>query len=111
MALDRKLYKGFATSTHSQGAHDCSNSMMRSSKPDIARCARAFSIAMNYSQFHDLVMAAKAELEAYRAEQETPTTVDQTQNEAPKATKVIESGTVRIVKGDYQYNTLGNIIR
>ena len=71
----------------------------------------AFSIAMNYPQFHDLVMAAKAELEAYRAEQETPTTVDQTQNEAPKATKVIESGTVRIVKGDYQYNTLGNIIR
>jgi acid phosphatase (class A) len=71
----------------------------------------AFSIAMNYPQFHDLVMDAKAELEAYRAEQETPTTVDQTQNEAPKATKVIESGTVRIVKGDYQYNTLGNIIR
>ena len=71
----------------------------------------AFSIAMNYDQFHDLVMAAKAELATYRAEQETPTTVDQTQNEAPKATKVIESGTVRIVKGDYQYNTLGNIIR
>lgn len=71
----------------------------------------AFSIAMNYPQFRDLVEASKAELEAYRAEQETPTTVDQTQNEAPKATKVIESGTVRIVKEDYQYNTLGNIIR
>ena len=71
----------------------------------------AFSIAMNYPQFRDLVEASKAELEAYRAEQETPTTVDQTQTEAPKATKVIESGTVRIVKEDYQYNTLGNIIR
>ena len=71
----------------------------------------AFSIAMNYDQFRNLVEASKAELEAYRAEQETPTTVDQTQNEAPKVTKVIESGTIRIVKGDNQYDTFGNIIR
>ena len=51
MALDRKLYKGFATSNNSQGAHDGSNSMMRSSKPSAARCARAFFIAMMVPYF------------------------------------------------------------
>lgn len=66
----------------------------------------AFSIAMNYPQFHDLVMDAKAELEAYRAAQ-TPTATNTLQSENTHTAKTIRQGTLHILKNGETYDVLG----
>ena len=59
--------------------------------------AIAFSIAMNYDQFRNLVEGAKAELEAYRAAQQTdPTGNEQTGAPAEVSKKVMQAGNVVI---------------
>ena len=67
---------------------------------------------MNYDQFNELVEASKAELEAYRAaqEQQTPTAVDQTSNGHLQATKLIEQGALRIIKGNEKYDAQGKSV-
>ena len=73
--------------------------------------AIAFSIAMNYDQFRNQVLAAKAELEAYRAAPPTPT--DNNAIEAPKADtgKRVEDGQFLILKDDHTYDAKGVLVR
>lgn len=75
--------------------------------------AVAFSIAMHYDQFRNLVEDAKTELEEYRAAQEQqPTGISQ---DAPAAdtqpAKIIEDGSLRIVKGNDVFNAQGQLVR
>ena len=72
--------------------------------------AIAFTIAMNYPQFRNLVVGAKAELEAYRAQQQQPE--DPTGDEPAAVTerqdgKTIENGRLVIYHDGETYDVTG----
>ena len=72
--------------------------------------AMAFAIAMNFDQFRDLVLAAKAELETYRANQ-TPTG----ENQAPKIPELSDkkrlvNGQLQIIRDGVTYNAQGAVV-
>lgn len=69
--------------------------------------AIAFAIAMNHTQFRELVEEAKAELEAYREAHPVATDVEETEVRNESAKKTIENGVLYITRENKVYNLMG----
>jgi membrane-associated phospholipid phosphatase len=73
--------------------------------------AIAFSIAMNYDQFRNQVLAAKAELEAYRAAHSVPTDAPSVQTPAKNDGKTMVNGQLLIEHNGVLYDAQGAVVR
>ena len=73
--------------------------------------AMAFAIAMNIDQFRSQVLAAKAELEDYRAQQTTPTGNENPEVPARRDGKMLQDGRLIIQHDGMTYDAQGQLLR